>query len=157
MSEVAACLALPVPWEFRGETFKVAGVDYELEGMFSYWVEDNALKFILRHRETLGAAGVALQMEGWRHDGASGQYDWDEVHCWNARHSLEGRKHLLAMRLAKGGVPGTRVEDMRCVVEEAWEDASPGGARERLLAAAERADSDPNLARRYPRRRAAAG
>jgi hypothetical protein len=154
MSEIAACLALPVPWEFNGQTYKVAGRDFEVEGLFEVWVEGQALAAILRHEKTLGPAGVALQMDGWRRECAGQVYHWDGLECWQARVSLPGRKHLAALQLTKGS--GGSLEENRGVVEEAFADAAEGGARQTLEAAIERANSDPNLPKPWRRRAARA-
>src|SRR5690349_10356631 len=102
MSETAAALGLPVECAQLGQTYKVAPVDFALEGLFSVCVEGQSLAAIRRHEKALGPAGVALMMDGWRRDCTASVYDWDGLECWNARQSAPGRKYLAALQIAKG-------------------------------------------------------
>lgn len=145
MSEIAATLGLPAIFTFAGKDYQIAARTFEVEGLFSVWLESQALQAIQRHREILGPAGVAMQMDGWRRDCAGHAYDWDSLECWQARGSVPGRKYLASLQLCKGGITLMEARDL---VERVWEDAEAVKILEETM---ERANADPNRARPYRR------
>lgn len=174
MSETAATLGVPVTFEFRGRPYKVAPRTFHVEAEFSVWVEESALKSILRHEKTLGPTGVALALDGWRKECAAHLYEWDGVSCWQARTSVTGQKHLAALQLHKGGLDLYEAMDL---VEEVLDAQAEKEREEREAAKAagkespatvygpwvamwdaiRRADADPNRERPFRRASRAAG
>lgn len=142
MSEIAAALGLPVTFDFDGEEYKIAPRDFEIEGAFEVWLEEQSLKAIQRHEKSLGPVHAALQLDSWRQECAAGAYHWDGVACWQAKQSIPGRKQLAALQISKGG--SMPLSDARNVVEQVFADDV---ARGRLEKAMEKANADPNRPR----------
>lgn len=154
MSETAAALGLAINFTHGGKTYPVAPVDYEIEGLFSLWLEDRAYAVIERHAARLGPLGVAMQSDSWRRECAAGKYEWDEPDCWFARQTAVGRKYLAALRLAKGSSGGLGMAAAQALVSEVYADDA---ARDRLEAALARASADPTPPAPSPEERPAGG
>ncbi len=150
MSEIASTLGLACDFIFGGRTWKVAGRDFEIEGLFEVWVEGAALAAIQRHQSRLTPMEYMLSLGQWQKDCASQTYAWDALECLKTRMSLKGRKYLAVLQIAKASLaPMLEVQNM---VEQVFADEK---ARATLEAALERANADPNLPR--PWRQAPAG
>lgn len=151
MAPSSAALGIPVPWEFRGRTYEVHPRDLEMECRFTVWLESRALDAIRRHSPQPGQAeGTGIltygeylqQMEGWRQECAAGVYDYGRAVALLALSDPLGPayKHLAWLSLSRGDERIT--PDL---VEQAWKEPA---ARDQLLLAMARANTDPN--RRTP-------
>jgi hypothetical protein len=141
LSDLAATLGVPAPFEFEGKTYSVSPVNVEVAAAFEVWLEGRALDAIRRHApnpaspERLGA-GLLLPGEHmaaheiWQRDVACGLYEFEGPVALSARYSLAGRKHLALLQLqfaSKGVTPH--------LVDRIFKDRGEGGALERLQAA----------------------
>lgn len=145
MSEIAAALAIPVPFEFEGVQYRIAGQDFEIEALFELWLQDNDIRSIRQRARTLLDAEYAAMMNGHRRDVAAKQFAYGGTIFWEAMMSLPGRKKMAQLQLSKGS--GFTVE--MDVVEKIFD--SPKDL-EIFLIAKQEADSDPNLPRPWTAR-----
>lgn len=117
MSDTARLLGLPVEWEFEGQTYRLGPRDLQTEGLFSRWVEEQALLAIQRDREHVTVAEYELALNARTRDIASQLYEWGELLCWRAAASVSGQKKLAELQLSKG--TGLALKQARAIVEKA--------------------------------------
>lgn len=145
MSEIASTLGLPVSFPFEGRDLKVSARDLTTEGLFSRWLEGQALRAIQRHEADLGPAVFAAQMDSWQRACAAGVYDWGMQPSLFAMCGPSGQKEMAYLQLLK-----ENPEIDRELVERLYDDDEAWRA---FQDAQRRADSDPNRPR--PGRKAA--
>lgn len=138
MSEQAALLGIPHAFEFEGRTLKVAPCDFEIEALYTVWLEYNARLKINTHSGNLGPHEYALALERWDAACASEQYAWDSLASFRSRFSAAGMKQLALLQLQKG--TGERAVSMD-TVERLYADDPKWKEYQAVKA---RADADPS-------------
>jgi hypothetical protein len=123
--DTADGLGLPVNFEFEGKTWQVAPRDFELEGMFSRWVANEALQAVLAHADGVPGHVVQVLLDGWRNDKAARVYDYTGWVCAQALASDEGKKQMAVLQLCKLNKLASRA-----LVDRVWKDKA---RREQLL------------------------
>ena len=139
-TSMAAALGIGAQFEFKGRIYTIAPRDFEIEGLFSIWLEQQALELIQRHYRNLSPSEYELQLAGWRRDGVSQLYDLSSPEGWRASVSLPGRKQMALLQLQKGSGPKVTMD----LIEQIFDD--PDAIR-RFEACREIADRDPNRPR----------
>jgi hypothetical protein len=154
MSQTAALLGLPVPFEYRGVTYQVAPFDFEAEGLFALELERRARRVIERHARELGAEHAALYAD-WRDACAAGRYDYPGPVAWEFLFTPEGRRlqaYLQLRRLNARVTPELVAEIYDELPPDAPEGAdAPARPFVRLLEAMEQATANFRQARRDKR------
>jgi hypothetical protein len=100
MSQTAALLGLPVPFEYRGKTYQVAPFDFEAEGLFALELERRARRVIERHARELGVEQAALYAD-WRDACAAGRYDYPGPVAWEFLFTPDGRRLQAYLQLRR--------------------------------------------------------
>lgn len=150
MSEIAATLGIGHEFTFEGKTYKIAPRDFEIEGYFEVWLEDQALLKLQRHRERFSPAEYGIQLDGWRHDCAANIYAFGGLVAWKALCSEPGQKYMALMQIQKAS-GGSKVV-IQELIDRIWDDPE---ALKEFKAVQERADADPNRPRPWTKKDAA--
>jgi len=147
VGEQASLLGLPREFAFNGKTVKVAPRDFEVEGAFSVWAEEQGLKAVQRHQRSLSPAEYDLLLAGWRRDCQTSVFDWGEPYCWQLAVSEAGQRRLAALQISMGC--GMGMTEALAFVAEVFDDPA---ARKALQAVLDAANQDPNRKRPWPAR-----
>ncbi len=152
MSQTAALLGLPVPFEYNGATYQVAPFDFEAEGLFALELERRALAVIDRHAQRLGPGVAMTQYAEWRDACAAGRYDYPGACAWEFLMTRDGRQYQAYLQLVRLNPRVTR-ELVAAIYDEPAPEASeadpePRRPFVRLAEAMERATANFHQVRR---------
>jgi hypothetical protein len=107
---VADLLGLPIEFRFTFEgndlVLMVGERTRRVCGLFSRWVQGEALEGIKRLRGQMTDDDYRIAFDGWRHDLATHKFDWGSPLCWDAVGSVAGTKHLACLQF-QAGAEGT--------------------------------------------------
>lgn len=128
MAEIANLLATPSEWFYPAnpeaphrECFKVVRVDFEIEGLFERWCEQQARLAIARHKADMDPGEYQNQMDGWRRDCAAHLYAWQGPMWFQSMTSEQGAQYLAYLRLQKGN-PRQPAAKLMEIIRKAWRD-----------------------------------
>src|SRR6266851_60324 len=110
MGEIARALGEGTTLEFKGQPYKLAPVNYEVQAQFELWLEKRAWEGIRRAAANLppeGLAELAALRSQVSQDVAAGVYSWGSTASVNATQTAAGQKQLLYLMLsaARGNPP----------------------------------------------------
>ena len=123
----AALAGLPADFPHNGLVYKVVPRTIGAELLYQTWLEGEAYKVLLRHRERMGEADFAAAVANWVRDCAAGLYEWESEVAWRRLDTPAGREKILFLKINEGAADygGTNVSEeevrgLRVKHPQAW-------------------------------------
>lgn len=121
---------LPVPFEWKGQTYYLGTRNYQLDLAFQQFQEGHARRRLASHRKEMGEEEYGEQMKGWRHDCGSGVYAFGQELSWRFLWNVPaGLREYVWLKIKKGEAEHPEAEpfsrddlDALFADEAAWED-----------------------------------
>lgn len=101
MGEVAKSLGLSTSLIWKGQSYPVSSITFEIQAQFELWLERRALGRLAIHRRHLSDEEYAEYSQATISDVNSGVYTWGTEACQRALASVPGIKHLAFLCLKK--------------------------------------------------------
>jgi hypothetical protein len=145
MAEIAKALALPLDFEWpagSGQKWQLAPLDYEVQAQFERWLEEEAVRAVMRMRPVLGQQEYEAQLRRTFEDIAAHKYDFLGPTGMQAVCTVEGLQRLFWLRLRRNHKDIT--------YEQAREMFADDFVQQYLLPLIKAEDHDPNSASPSP-------
>jgi hypothetical protein len=113
---------LPTRIDWKGQQYQLCPRDLAMQMMFANWVQEQAVRAIYRHRETLGAEGYERALAVWLREVAKGIYDWGSPVCHQALFTGQGLRYITCLKLQKGTAKHRGAPVDMEVVEQMFQD-----------------------------------
>jgi hypothetical protein len=123
VGEVARTLGQNASVEFKGQTYPLSPITFEVQAQFELWLERRALGRLAIHRRHLSEEEYDEYRQATVRDVNSGVYTWGTEACQRALASVPGIKQLAFLCLKKA-MTAESPEVTPAVVDQMFDDAA---------------------------------